>query len=495
MKGDLQPHYRRMLLFIAACVVALFAVGAAINRTPILRGYLQGPLDGNGQSITNAGSVETTNLTVKGGTVTGLASSVTNGDSSISTVSTSGVHYVRATNITEAKLLLSDNTTADATTSVHGFIPKVSATSNSISLNWNGTLTWKVLTNLLRAGTGITLADTNGIVTVHASAITEDRLSFSDNTTADSTTSAHGLLPKVSGTSNSIALNWNGAFEWRMLTNLIRAGTNIVFLDTNGIVTIHSSASGGGSSLSVNGTSATDANITNTSTMVWGILDSTNVVGYPTNLANSQISGSAAIAKSKVSSSGTWTAAEIPTLQTTADGGGNTIKMKGYIVLASPFSCDGAGSIIETNNNALAYFGQALMSGTAATNANYIEYRITVPEDIDTSIDLKVERWKFRLSGADTGAHTYNIAMASVADSASYDSPTLGQWVALSFAGDGSGASGDVETVSNVTLTSWKSNVTAGELWVIRVNRDGAGDASTVAAYSGPLVISYGITQ
>lgn len=253
-----------------------------------------------------------------------------------------------------------------------------------------------------------------------------------------------------------------------------------------------------GDSLTINGTAATDAEFTNTSTFIWSIdtTPSPDVIsGYPTNLANAQISASAAIAKSKISSSGTWTAAEIPALQTTADGGGNTIKMKGYIVLASPFSADGAGAVISSNNNSLVYFGQALMSGSAATNANYIEYRITVPEDIDTSIDLKVERWKFRLSNTDTGAHTYNIGMASVADSATYDSPTLGQWVALSFAGDASGASGDVETVSNVTLTSWKSNVTAGQLWVIRINRDGANDASTVAAYSGPLVLSYGISQ
>lgn len=170
------------------------------------------------------------------------------------------------------------------------------------------------------------------------------------------------------------------------------------------------------------------------------------------------------------------------------------IALRNYIVLASPFSVDGSGAVFQTTNSS-PYFGQALFSGTAATNANYAEYRITVPEDLDTSADLKVERLKFRLNGADTNAVTFNIGMASVADSASYDSPTLGQWIALSFAGDASGASGDVETISNTTLTGWRTNLTAGRLWVIRLNRNGAGDPSTVGTYSGPLVLSYGLTQ
>jgi len=194
-------------------------------------------------------------------------------------------------------------------------------------------------------------------------------------------------------------------------------------------------------------------------------------------------------------SSGTLAAARFGTITTTADGGSHSLKVKNYIVLAFPHLCDGAGAIIATNDNTQKFFGQALFSGTAATNANFVEYRLTVPEDIDTAVDLKVERWKIRLSNTDTSAHKYNIAMASVADSAGYDSPTLGQWVAIDIGADASGASGDVETVSNVTLTDWKSNVTAGRLWVIRVNRDGANDTSTVAAYSGPLVISYGSTQ
>jgi hypothetical protein len=229
-------------------------------------------------------------------------------------------------------------------------------------------------------------------------------------------------------------------------------------------------------------------------------------------IADAQVSSSAAIGWSKLDktgssladlatrsasdlASGTVAAARLGTIQTTSDGGSHSLKTKQFLVLAFPHTCDGVGAIIATNDNTQKFFGQALFSGSAAATANYIEYRIAVPEDIDTSVDLKIERWKFRLAAADTNGHSYVITMASVADSAAYDSPTLGQSVTLTFSGDASGASGDVETVSNVTLTNWKSNVTAGQFWVIRLARNGDTDASTQASYSGPLIISYGSTQ
>lgn len=214
----------------------------------------------------------------------------------------------------------------------------------------------------------------------------------------------------------------------------------------------------------------------------------TSVVTPTITIATSATAGKVWTATDS-SGNGSW-----QDIKSVTDGGNHTIKMRSYIVLTFPHTADGVGAIISTNDNSLKYFGQAAFSGSAATNANFIEYRLTVPEDIDTSADLKVERWKIRLGAADTSAQSYNIGMASVADSASYDSPTIGQWVAINIAADASGASGDVETVSNVTLTDWKSNVTAGRFWVIRVNRDGT-DSSTQTSYSGPLVISYGSTQ
>lgn len=168
----------------------------------------------------------------------------------------------------------------------------------------------------------------------------------------------------------------------------------------------------------------------------------------------------------------------------------------GYIVLASPFSCDGVGGILYTNDNTKSYFGQCQFSHSADQSANYCSYYITVPDDFDNTIDWKVARLKFQLGGADTGTHRYVISMSSVADSAAYDG-SLGNAINLDFAGDASGAGGDVETVSGVTLTNWKSNMTAGQLLVIRLARDGdaAEDASTVNSYSGPIVLSYGVKQ
>jgi len=146
-------------------------------------------------------------------------------------------------------------------------------------------------------------------------------------------------------------------------------------------------------------------------------------------------------------------------------GTGNVFKMTNYLALSHPHNCDGTGAVIQTTATAN-YYGQALFSASAAAASNYCEYRVTVPEDIDTAVDLKVARWKFQLSGADTGAHCYKISMSSVADSAAY-AGSLTNTINLPKAADASGASGDVETVSDITLTDWRTSVTAGQLLVI----------------------------
>jgi hypothetical protein len=175
---------------------------------------------------------------------------------------------------------------------------------------------------------------------------------------------------------------------------------------------------------------------------------------------------------------------------------GDLTKVTVYIVLASPMRCDETGALVQTTA-ATDYRGQCKFSNSAAVAGNYALYWLTVPEDLDTATDLKVTRLKFRLGGADTGKHRYIISMASVADSAAY-AGSFSNAINLDFTGDASGADGDVETVSNVTLTSWRSSLTAGQLWVIKLGRDGndgTNDTSTVDSYSGPLVISYQATQ
>jgi hypothetical protein len=204
---------------------------------------------------------------------------------------------------------------------------------------------------------------------------------------------------------------------------------------------------------------------------------------------------------------GTWvyhtpsTDAEDPPFRVRPDdygaGGVNGVWEKqpnyAYIQLIGP-QLVGAGvaagiDTTETNET----LGQVLFDASTDEATNYVEYRLEVPRLIDPNVDI-VAWFKFRLSGADTGDHDYRISMASVANSGDYTG-SVGNTISLSYTADGSGADGDVETAGGDTLTGWAAALTAGELWVIRVARDGndgANDSSTVDSYSGVLTIRYG---
>ncbi len=190
------------------------------------------------------------------------------------------------------------------------------------------------------------------------------------------------------------------------------------------------------------------------------------------------------------------------TIQSTSGGGNNTIKQTKYLQLNLK-RCDQTGAALDTTP-ANATFGECQFSASAAYTANYAIYEATVPDDLDTAIDLKVARFHVSLGGADTGAHCYKIAMHDAADSSSRSTTPATNVVSMPFAGDASGASGDTETISNITLTSWKSSLTAGHKLTVLVGRDGgnegascsAGAGSTVNSYTdATLVISYGSTQ
>lgn len=159
-----------------------------------------------------------------------------------------------------------------------------------------------------------------------------------------------------------------------------------------------------------------------------------------------------------------------------------------------PRLVDNAGCTYpNTNDFTLATFMVATFSGTGASNANYCRFAVRVPSDIDTAVDLTAAL-TFELTGADTGAHTYHLGMVSIANSAAI-AGTPANFVALDFAGDASGASGDVESIAATTLTGWKSAVTAGQWWLIELRRDGANDASTVASRLQELEIFYTANQ
>lgn len=177
-----------------------------------------------------------------------------------------------------------------------------------------------------------------------------------------------------------------------------------------------------------------------------------------------------------------------------ASATGNVVKLKDYIQLSHPHLCDGTNATIGTTSTAIDY-GHATFSNSVDKASNYVEYYIQVPEDIDTGVALRA-RLKVRLGGADTASQRYVLSSVSVADSAVPTSSTLANEININFAGDASGASGDVETSAWTTLTSWNSALTAGQTWRIRLARDGdTSDSSTVNSSELNLTIEYGKTQ
>jgi hypothetical protein len=151
-------------------------------------------------------------------------------------------------------------------------------------------------------------------------------------------------------------------------------------------------------------------------------------------------------------------------------------------------------------------FGLCQYSASATYANNYAIYRQPIPPDIDVTKDLKVEQFGVRLGGADTNAHCYKIDMAVVTPSSPFGPSSFSNVVSMPLAADASGASGDFESVTDITLTNWKDAsgiATVGNRLVIRIGRDGgnegascvAGAGSTVASFGAGLIISYGSTQ
>jgi hypothetical protein len=176
-------------------------------------------------------------------------------------------------------------------------------------------------------------------------------------------------------------------------------------------------------------------------------------------------------------------------------GSGNVFKMKGYIQLTHPHLADGTGATLSTTATAID-FGHATFSATADKGANYVEYRITVPDDLDTSVDPRA-RLHIRATGADTNKQLFILSHADVGNSASDAAPTLLHPISFTKTMAAGGA-GEVEIFAYATLTSWSGDLTPGHTWVIRLARDGddgTDDTSTVTSQDVALIIEYGITQ
>lgn len=156
---------------------------------------------------------------------------------------------------------------------------------------------------------------------------------------------------------------------------------------------------------------------------------------------------------------------------------------------------DGAGTVVQTNDYTAVNWGQAIFSNSAATNANWLEVRFFVPSDFSTNETVRLEHFKVRLNATDTGSQSYTIGMASVPVSSS-SAGTFVNYISVPIAADGSGAQDDIEDIAApIVLTSWNTSLVAGQHFVVRISRDGAGsiaaDSSTVNSSSVGFELSY----
>ena len=181
-----------------------------------------------------------------------------------------------------------------------------------------------------------------------------------------------------------------------------------------------------------------------------------------------------------------------------ASATGNVLKQVKYLNMTHPAYCDEGNSTIDLNPTDKGRFGRCAFSasGTVA-NASYYEF--IVPPDLDSSIDLVLNSFKVRIGGDDHGkGQSFTFSVSNMVDGDDNDG-SYGNAVTAHLSVPAGGTVANKQyTVSNVTLTGWKSVLTAGSKAVIKINRNGAdatNDNSTIASNSGGLMISYGSTE
>lgn len=290
---------------------------------------------------------------------------------------------------------------------------------------------------------------------------------------------------------STVTVNAKGLVTAASNTTITPAVGSITGLGTGVATALAINTGSAGAPVLFNGAGGTPSSLTLTNGTSLPI--STGVSGLGTGVAT-------ALAATANGTGGIATPDGTKTLTNTtfdAAATGNVLKAKSYIYLTHPHIVQGTNSTIGTTSTSIAY-GHATFSGSDSIDQadNWADYYFQVPEDIDTSVALR-GRIKILLGNTDTATHRYVLSSVSVADSAVPTASTLANAINVDFAGDGSGANGDVETSAWTTLTSWAGALTAGQTWRIRLARDGNAteDASTVNSTELGLVIEYGITQ
>lgn len=288
----------------------------------------------------------------------------------------------------------------------------------------------------------------------------------------------------------------------------ITAGANITLTTNNGNITITGSTGAGGTVGTVinTGTPIVNALPAYTDTTGTNVGPTKITVSGLTNLLTGALTVSNSAAIIVVNGNNMTFPASVQTIvgvtttdtlqnkteATTGAGGNNTFKTRKFLVL--DFDRVALTSMIaNTNDFSLNTYGRVGFTGNSAlTNNNFVEYSCIVPKYLDTASDLIVEYLQFKTSGTQTGAVTFDIGMADIADSSDADPTSFSNWIAMTSGTLTSAAANDIFTISTKTLTSWRSSLTVGHRLKIRMDRN---DTNTDTMNLKNMLISYVDTQ
>lgn len=428
--------------------------------------------------------ISLTNLAVGALTVTNFATMdnvvVTNG-SVVGSLTNNGLTASRLTGTDSTKKLISI-AVGDGLTNSANTLSWAVAAGSGITLATNA----GQVTITASSGGGGTVTATGGSLTANAvilGAGSTDTKVSSSITTDGSAKLTLGTLDVGNNTDTTISRPSAGDISVEGNIVYRAGGTDVAVAD--GGTGLSSGTSGGILGYTASGTLASSAALTANALVIGGGAGATPTTtttgtGVLTALGNA-VNTSGGV----ITSAGTVSSATA--------GGGNTIVSRK--TLALQFTHVALTSmIVNSNDFSLASYGRVRFPGNSAlTNANYAIFRSVVPIKFvgGSGQDLTMEKLTFKTTGTQTGAVTFNIGVVDVADSATADptdATSFGSYVALTSATLSSPVANDRFSISNKTLTGWRTALTAGDDMAVCLVRN---DTNTDGVDQIDLVISY----